>query len=129
MSNGEQGLRGEPGPPGPRGAGTLLLWALLGVGVALLIVTWAEVKKVEEFSEDIREYAIIACERNNDIRAVVRSIVQAEVEQSSSLPPSFFPDIPPAEFERLLEEEAARARIQLRELRSIPCDVAVPAPA
>lgn len=104
----------------------VLLAGIAAAAGLLLIVTWHEVDKVEQFSEDLRGYAILACERNNDIRAVVRGIVEAEVEQSSNLPPSFFPSIPPAEFRRLLEEEAARARASLRQLRPIPCQAAVP---
>ena len=124
---GDHGQTGDTGPEGPQGrVGLGLLTAIFLVAAVLLVVTWFEVLKVERFSEDLRGYGVTACERNNDVREVLREVVRNDVQQSRNLPPSFFPGIPPGEFKRLLEAKAEDAKKAVKQLEQIHCEGVIP---
>lgn len=140
--SGDRGVEGERGPKGDHGqhgdtgargaqgdtgkVPTFLAAVLVVVLLALTALTFVQVQRIGVFSQDLRGAALTACERHNATRAVTRDILRDDVRARRELPPSFFPGIPPADFERLIQRGERDAADQLARLAEVNCQAQVP---
>ena len=83
----------------------IVVTVLLGIGVY----------GAYQQNDDLHKSAIKNCETSNVIRVVIRHAfdavingqiegIQSEIQLSNSIPPKFFPQIPPKQYQRLLKQ-------------------------
>jgi hypothetical protein len=90
----------------------LVSFALIAVGIV----------QVSNFQEDLRVATQGGCERQNEVRQALRSQLTAEIQESRRVDYSeIFPDIPPAELDRLIKESNERLREQRADIPDAPC--------
>jgi hypothetical protein len=64
----------------------------------------------------------VACEGSNDLRAGLRGMVRDQIDSARSTPPELFPQIPPDEFARLIEERVEELQQIVRvNFRDVDC--------
>lgn len=74
----------------------------------------------------VRDNSIDACERSNEVRGILAESLRDQNQRSRETDPDLFPDIPRAEFERLLREGIEARRESIRQLRTVDCDEEFP---
>jgi hypothetical protein len=87
-----------------------------------------EIDQNRHFAEELRDGLVQTCERNgNPLRITLAEILHDEIAQSQTADlEKFFPQIPPAELERLVDEENRKRRIRLREIKPLDCAAQYP---
>jgi hypothetical protein len=91
----------------------LVSFALIAVGIV----------QVSNFQEDLRVATQGGCERQNEVRQALRSQLTAEIRESQTVDYSeIFPDIPPAELDRLIMESNERLREQRADIPDADCE-------
>jgi uncharacterized protein YpmB len=100
---------------------------ILTIGLVVVAIGTAfSVSNVINAADAVRDAAVEGCERQNDVRKAQRHALHndiaealAGIEEDKNIPQEFFPDIPPDEFERLIEQGAREARENIREDRKV----------
>ena len=83
----------------------------------------------KDFSSELRNGLVESCETNgNPLREAVQSILHEQIRRSRATPPRFFPDIPPAVFERLVGEQVRANRAAIRRIAPVACASLYPKP-
>lgn len=128
------GLEGPKGEPGTNG-NSIVAWVIAGLALISTVLSWIVLANTNSFAEDLRDSAIRVCERQNEVRQAERQDSRQdiandleEIAQSKQTPREFFPNIPPAEFDRLIQLGITRARADIAEeeetieiLRDVDC--------
>lgn len=108
------------------------LLAVLALGGVLLgsyiYVRDQQISETELFSKQLRDGLVTSCEGNgNPLRVAVIGMLRDEIEQSHRADLArFFPQIPPAELEALIEEQNERRREVIRTIQPVDCEALYP---
>lgn len=82
-----------------------------------------ESASTRDFSSELRDGLVASCERNgNPLREAVQKMLRDDIAQSRS--PAlrrFFPQIPPAELDRLIQAETKANEETIREIAPVDC--------
>lgn len=126
--SGERGPRGDRGEVGVQGvqgeAGKLPVFIAVGLILATLALTGlslAQTRSVNTFTEELRASSVALCEHQNDVRGVLRTFLLNDAKATSRLPDSFFPDIPPGEFDVFQHRKMERTERAVVTLADIDC--------
>jgi len=94
------------------------------IGFALFSV-WASrdsANKANQNSADLQAGLIESCEVNgNPLRVTVQGLLHEQIASARKTPASFFPDIPPATFHRLIRESIEAKRKRLAKINPVDC--------
>jgi hypothetical protein len=111
----------------PSNPGSFVAPYLLVALTILLGLTIYQVAETRTFSTDLRDGLVKSCEKNgNPLREAVQTILQEQIEQSERTPRSFFPDIPPDVFDRLIEEQRERNEEIIERIEPVDCPALYP---
>lgn len=107
----------------------LVILTLIAIGTAVTFRVQAgrDASQSAEADAAIRAAAIANCRRQNEVRRIARIAVvtlatvqieslQDEIDRSHSIPPRFFPNIPPARFHKLIQKQNSDRRHSIRRL-------------
>lgn len=103
----------------------------IGAGLATYLVQVTdETDSTKTFATELRNGLVASCEKNgNPLREAVQHQIQREIRQRETVDYSrFFPDVPPAELQLLLDEQTAADRATLREIAPVNCEQLYPKP-
>jgi hypothetical protein len=99
-------------------------WPIIAWLVSFTLIAIGIVQ-VNNFQENLREATQGGCERQNEVRQALRSQLTAEIRESQTVDYSeIFPDIPPAELDRLIRESNERLREQRADIPDADCEAA-----
>lgn len=101
-----------------------ILFALVVIvgAASFALIGWGVNNESANRTEAIRESQVESCERNNVLRGVIRDQLREENRTARRTPPELFPDIPPAEFKRLIQERIETRNEAIRDLGHIDCE-------
>lgn len=78
-------------------------------------------------AEELRSGLVHSCEQNGEpLRVAVRTLLEEQIEQSRSLPPEFFPSIPPDQLHDLIHEQNQFRLHLLQSIQPVDCEAAYP---
>lgn len=96
-----------------------LFVAVIGGGIYLATNQSTSTK---DFSTELRDGLVASCESNgNPLREAVQAMLRDQIRRSKNTPPEFFPDIPPAVFERLVSEQIRANRARIAQIAPLDC--------
>lgn len=105
--------------------------ALTGYMVLLVFVFFG-IYRTEQNGRDadsaIHRSQVEACERGNDVRAALVEGLKDDIRSTRRTKPSFFPNIPPAEFQALIAAQIQRKEALIKTLAPVDCAKAYPQP-
>lgn len=110
--------------PDRRGSRTtpVILYLIL---ILLVLLTVAGVRAgvvLHDQSNETREAAILNCESLNTVIDVQRGIIARDIRQTEQTDPALFPQIPPEEFQKLIDEAVKRQLEDQGMLVPIDCE-------
>ncbi len=94
------------------------------IGFALYSVWSAKdsAEKANQNSTDLQAGLIESCRVNgNPLRVTVQGLLHEQIASARQTPASFFPDIPPATFHRLIRESIEAKRKRLATIAPVNC--------
>lgn len=107
----------------------LAVMTLIAIGTIIIYPVQARRDASQSADSDaaIRDAAIANCQRQNEVRQIARVAIVTlagvqidslhdEIATSHSIPPHFFPDIPPAQFRKLIQQQNSDRRQSVRRL-------------
>jgi hypothetical protein len=99
------------------------------VGGTLFLLTDRS-SETEAFSAELRAGLVTNCQRGgNPLRKAVQRMLREQIAQSKHIDlAKFFPQIPPAELQRLIAEQNAKRRALIRSIAPVDCTRLYPTP-
>lgn len=92
----------------------ILIGAIAIAAVVLAILSWVQTDRIDTLASD-------TCGGQNEVREIIRDNTQTEIANLKNTDPSLFPNIPPDEFQRLLEERRVQLQAQVDAASPISC--------
>lgn len=117
-----------------RGQFVILLVIAAVIGVFAFVTYATQQARVNDFSRQLRDGLVASCEKNgNPLRAGVTQMLQDQIAQSEAGLKSgqyarFFPNIPEDELRALIEEQNAKRREIIEQIRPVDCADTFPKP-
>lgn len=111
----------------PTNPGRFVMPYLVIVLTVLIGLSLIQVKDTRDFTGDLRDGLVKSCERNgNPLREAVQEVLREQIVSAERTPASFFPNIPPATFKRLVREQRERNEAVIRRIRPVKCAALYP---